>query len=261
MEPLSINNIYGHGFQRESLEYLHRAGFSYREHVSTYAGAQLLHFIDFYSCPCLECIEVTDRQVYLDFVPPGLVPYAPGISLVLAEGAEKTLQDYQEALSDWEPYLLHENYEGGQEEYLPGWNYLNFTRGLVPDTFIWITECEKPFPATYPKTSHLNQVTGITGLVFNLEESELTGLSELIGAPIKEGKMDLDEVSIYSRGGSPLEGKIPEKEFPLAAVILKADTLDFFQQLDPPLKEGSVLGEAAVQLETTPLCWDLMITS
>ena len=84
MNTLSLQNIYSHGYQSGDPDPLQELGFNYRPQVSTYAGAQTLRFIDFSSCPCLECIEVTDHQAYLDFIPPGMVPYSPGISLALA---------------------------------------------------------------------------------------------------------------------------------------------------------------------------------
>ena len=261
MNTLSLQNIYSHGYQGEDLDLLQGLGFSYRPQVSTYAGAQTLNFLDFSSCPCLECIEVTDHQAYLDFIPPGMVPYTPGISLALAEESQKNIQDFQLEFEDWGPYLLHENYEGGQEKYQPGWNYLNFTRSVIPDTYIWITECEKPFPATLPKTNHPNNVTGISGLVFDLEEEDLAGLSTLTGEPFREGKLDLGGVKIYTRESAPLSDGLPEKEFPLSAVILEAKTLDFFNQMGTPLTGCKVLGQPAVRITTPPQSWDLIITS
>lgn len=261
MNTLSLQNIYSHGYQGRDLDLLQQTGFCCRPQVSTYAGAQTLRFIDFSSCPSLECIEVTDHQAYLDFIPPGMVPYSPGISLALAEESQKSIQDFQVEFEDWEPYLLHENYEGNQEEYQPGWNYLNFTRSVIPDTFVWITECEKPFPATHPKTNHPNQVTGITGLVFDLEEGDLAGLSALTGQSFREGKLDLGEVKIYSREAAPLSESLPEKEFPLSALILEAKTLDFFNQMENPLTGCKVLGQPALRIKTPPQSWDLIITS
>lgn len=261
MNTLSLQNIYSHGYQGEDLDLLQGLGFSYRQQVSTYAGAQTLNFIDFSSCPCLECIEVTDHQAYLDFIPPGMVPYTPGISLALAEESQKSIQDFQSEFEDWGPYLLHENYEGGQEKYQPGWNYLNFTRSVIPDTYVWITECEKPFPATLPKTTHPNNVTGISGLVFDLEEGDLAGLSTLTGEPFREGKLDLGGVKIYTRESAPLSEGLPEKEFPLSAVILEAKTLDFFNQTETSLAGCKVLGQPAVRIKTPPQSWDLIITS
>ena len=260
-KSLSVNNIYGHGYEGYDLDSLAQAGFEFRPHVSVYAGAQQLRFIDFVTCPCLECIQVTDHQTYLKFVPPGMTPYAPGINLGLTEGSPKTIQDFQENFSAWEPYLLHENYEGDPEERQPGWNYLNFTKEVVPGTFIWITEFEEPLPASHPKTSHPNHVTGISGIIFDLDPKDLNNLADLTGLSIQKNSLDLDGLIVYSRKSSPLDEGLPKKEFPLSAVILSAESLDYFQRGDVPLKETSMGGKSAYHLESPPQSWDIYITS
>ena len=261
MTTLSINNIYGHGFQEKDLDYLRQVGFQFRQQDSTFAGAQQLRFIDFSICPCLEYIEVTNHQAYREFIPPGMIPYSLGINLGLAEGVKKSIQDFQKEFAAWDPYLLHENYEGDPEEYQPGWNYLNFTNGVIPDTFIWITECEEPYPATHPKTNHPNRVTGVTGLIFDLEEADLTGFSNLTDEPFQEGILGLEGVDIYTRDSSPLDESLPKKEFPLVAVILKADTLDYFTRFEPVLRSTTVRGQQAIWIESPQQSWDLIVTS
>ena len=259
--PLSVNNIYGHGFEGYDLDSLAQAGFQFRPQVSFFAGAQQLRFIDFISCPCLEFIEVTDHEAYLKFVPPGMTPYAPGINLGLTEGSSKSIHDFLEEFSTWEPYLLHENYEGDPEERQPGWNYLNFTHEVVPNTFIWITDFEEPYPASHPKTTHPNQVTGIHGIIFDLETKDLGKLEALTGHSFSDGVIDLDGLLVYSRESSPLEEGLPKKEFPLCAVILGAESLDYFQSRDVKLKETSVNNQLAYCLESPPQAWDIYITS
>ena len=259
--PLSVNNIYGHGYEGYDLDCLAQAGFQFRPHVSTFAGAQQLRFIDFTTCPCLECIQVTDHQAYLKFIPPGMTPYAPGINLGLPEGSLKTIQDFQKEFSAWEPYLLHENYEGDPEEWQPGWNYLNFTNEVVPGTFIWITEFEEPYPASHPKVSHPNHVTGISGIIFDLNKKDLNNLAALTGCSFHGNSLDLSGLKVYSRESSPLDEEPPKKEFPLSAVILQAESLDYFQQRDLALKETSIRGKKSYHLESPPQSWDIYITS
>ena len=261
MNSLTINNIYGHGYDGYDLEILAQAGFQIRPQVSTFAGAQKLRFVDFISCPCLEFIEVTDHQTYLDFVPPGMTPYTPGINLGLSENSPKTIQDYQEEFAEWEPYLLHENYNGDPEERLPGWNYLNFKREVVPGTFIWITEPEKPFPATNPKTKQPNQVIATTGMIFDLDEGELDHLAALVGVPFKDGILNLSGVKVYSKGSSPLDEPLPKKEFPLSVIILEAKDLGYFSREASGLKETTFQGQPSFYLETPPQSWDILITS
>ncbi|MDZ7843920.1 MAG: hypothetical protein U5K99_03850 [Anaerolineales bacterium] len=113
METLTIHNIFGHGYNREDLSRFQELGFILRPQGSSFAGAQELRYIDFTAGPCLKLIEVTDPEEYLSFVPPGMIPYEPGLNLALAENSPRPLSDYQERFQDWQPYLLHENYEGG----------------------------------------------------------------------------------------------------------------------------------------------------
>jgi hypothetical protein len=261
MNHLTINNVFGHGYQPNDLKNLERAGFQFRPQVSSFAGAQQLRFIDFLSCPCLEFILVTDQQTYLDFVPPGMVPFSPGINLGLAEDSSKTIRDFREEFAEWEPYLLHENYTGDQDQRQPGWNYLNFHQSVVPNTFAWITEVEEPYPATHPKTSHPNQAIGLTGLVFNLEDSDLERFSILVAQPIQNGFLELEGVKIYCSSSSPLDKEPREKHFSLTAVILQAENLDYFTRQDSPAKETTVQGKLAYLLETPPQSWDIYITS
>ena len=258
---LTINNIYGHGFESYDLDTLAQIGFHYRPKVSYFAGAQTLRFIDFLSCPCLELIEVSDRKAYLDFVPPGMTPYSPGINLGIADNSSKTIQDYQEEFASWEPYLLHENYDGDPEEFQPGWNYLNFRQEVVPGTFIWITEPDLPKPASNPKMVQPNRVIEISGVIFDLNEKEINRLATLVGSPFKDGILDLAGVNVYSKKSSPLDGPLPKKEFPLSAIILKAEDLSYFYREAEILGETTINNQPALCLETPPQSWTIYITS
>jgi threonine dehydrogenase-like Zn-dependent dehydrogenase len=59
-----------------------------------------------------------------------------------------------------------------------------------------------------------------------------------------------------------LAGKIrvPEKQFPLAAIVIKAESIDFFRDKDD-VKVFEYLSKPAVHIETTDLSWDLIVTT
>lgn len=114
MKPLAFQNIFGRGFEPSNLERYRSLGFALRPQASDFAGAQHLRFIDFTAGPCLELGQDTHRKAYQGFVPLGMVPYAPGLNLVLQEGAQVQLDTYHERFTSWGPYRLHENYQGGQ---------------------------------------------------------------------------------------------------------------------------------------------------
>jgi hypothetical protein len=260
MIPLNLNNIFGHGYQEQDLEMFRNAGFIFRAGPASYAGAQQLHFIDFLSGPCLELIEVADPAVYESFTPPGMIPYAPGLNFGVPEGHPGAIQDFERIFAEWEPYLLHENYEGGQEEHQPGWNYLNFKHTVVPGTFTWITEFDQPYPASHPRTTHPNGVQGIAGLVFDLDPEELEDLEKLTAQPVREGVLDQNEMPVYCRGGIELDPPPSGKQFPLTAVLLQGSDPGLFEDLDLNLQKLKVNGQPALRLETPARSWEVIIT-
>ena len=261
MNPLSLNNIFGHGYEEEHFTAFKQAGFTFRSQNSSFAGAQHLHFIDFQNPPCLELIEVSDHQVYRDFVPPGMEPYAPGLNLRIPEQSQPSIETLRVRFAHWEPYLLHENYQGGQEEHQPGWNYLNFRQPLMPGVFIWVTEFEPPYPATHPRTTHTNTVSRVSGMIFDLPADHFTNLSALIEQPVRRGVLDLNGIQLFSRDAARLDRPLPEKVFPLSAVVLEAETLEFFLAMDPRPAQLTYQGKQAVWITTPPRCWDLLVTT
>lgn len=261
MNSLSIQNIFGHGYQQQDLERYQDLGFRFRDQESSFAGSQQLHFINFQHPPCLEFIRVKDHQVYRDFVPPGMEPYAPGVNLCLAEDADLSIETLRIRYAHWEPYLLHENYEGGEDERRPGWNYLNFKQPLLPGTFVWVTGFEPPFPATHPKVDQPNTIKGIQSLIFNIEAEQFDRLSALTGQPIKEGILSINNVKLFSRTAAPIDEPFPEKIFSLAFVVLQAASLDPFLSLDPAPRQVEFGSQRAVWITNPPRSWDLLVTS
>jgi hypothetical protein len=232
---LTISNIYGHGFDAAACAKLEALGFCIRPQVSRYMGAQICRFVDFETGPALELIEIDNTQEYLDFIPPGMVPYCPGISLLLPEN--ESISPYERTFQHMEPYSLHVNYDGSNDPGKPGWNYLNFKTPLLPDTFIWLTACDQPKPTSHHETSHSNGITGIVGLVFSLDMNELVPLASLV-----------QDVKIWS-----CEEVTPpsNKEFPLVAVVLSAPNI--------PQPNTTFRLRPALHIETNPRSWDLIL--
>ena len=78
------------------------------------------------------------HDAYLDFVPKGMIPYCPGVALVVPPESVATSEEYSRAFSDLGPYLHHVTYDASENEG-PGWNYLHFKKQIVADTFVWLT--------------------------------------------------------------------------------------------------------------------------
>ncbi|MBI4901467.1 MAG: hypothetical protein HY829_13460 [Actinobacteria bacterium] len=254
---LTIGNIYGHGFDRSQLARLEALGFVFRPEASTYMGSQVCHFLDFPVGPSLELVEVTDQPDYESFVPPGMEPYCPGISLVVDGGSPAAFDAYERDFATLGPYRLHVPYRAGTGSEAPGWHYLNFARPVVPGTFVWLTAFDesKPIPAT--RTRHANGVRAISGLVFDLDCAGLASLSRLAGQPLVSGELQIGDVAVTA-----VEAGATGRQFPLRAVVLKADNLDGFA---PDLRSDDaparVMGRATRCIETNPSSWDLWITT
>ncbi len=256
---LSISNIYGHGFDEAGLAAFEALGFRRRPTPSTYMGAQDCYFIDFAQGPALELIVVTDDAAYRDFVPPGMVPYCPGISIVVPDGSPAALADYEAAFRALDPYRLHVPYRDDTGPAAPGWHYLNFAAPLVPDTFIWLTAFDAPRPAPARQTTHPNGVQGVVGLVFDGPPGDLSALARLAGVPC-DGPLTLGGVAVWPRAALADVPPSTGKAFPLSLLVLRAPDLGAFADR-AHARPASFEGRPAVLIELNPLCWDLLITA
>jgi hypothetical protein len=256
---LRIGSLYAHGYSSEELDRIQRLGFSLRPAPSAYAGAQSLRFIDFADGPALELIHVLDQRAYADFVPPGMAPHCPGISVVVDSGPSAMLDDYQAAHRAWKPYCLHVDNEGGSDAATPGTDYLNFEKPLVEKTFIYLTEFQNPAPERPSPPTHPNAATHVSGLVFDLPGQALAPLFNLFGQNPSDGTPALGDLSIHTEVHVPDEIRKRNKPFPLVAVVVatRAD------EARPGQEVSAIrwLGKQARLAEMNPLSWDLILTT
>ncbi len=257
---LTISNVYGHGYDEVQIRRLRSLGFEFREQVSRFAGSQLLRFVDFPVGPALEFIEVEDESEYRGFLPTGMTPYCPGISLLLAQDSPGTIADFQHQYQEWGPNSRHVNYDGSDDPDGPGWNYLNFDVPVVRDTFVYLSQPEEPKPVHKVAARHSNTAKQVIELVFNLEEGELRKLARLIGAEIGGGETSAGGVRILSSDATAGEISLPEKRFPLAAIVVLAESLDFFQGRED-VEAFEYFAKPSVHIETTGSSWDLIVTT
>jgi len=250
---LTVGNVYGHGFDSGQITMLEALGFALRPGVSAYAGSQLCRFLDFEIGPSLELIEVTDNSDYESFVPPGMEPYGPGISLVVEDGSPSRLDGYERDFASLEPYRLKVPYQGAGG---PGWHYLNFAEPVLPGIFVWLTALDAPKPVVARTTAHANGVRGVVGLVFACTEEELENVARLAGETIGRRPLRVGGITLLTTGPGSGSGR-----FPLRAVVLRADSLDAFGATAPSTEATRALGRPAVRLETNPLSWDLWLTT
>jgi len=257
---LTINDIYGHGYGEAQIERLCSLGFKIRDQVSRFAGSQLLRFIDFSKRPSLEFIEVENESEYFDFLPKGMVSYCPGIGLLIPQSSSKDISDFQRTFQVWGCNSRHANYDGSDEPDKPGSNNLNFDVPVVKDTFVYLTKLDDPKPVRKVVSDHPNTAKQVIGLIFDLDKEKLVKLANLTGVEIVGGGMDLDGVQIWS--SNALVGKIgiPKKRFPLAAIVVKAESIDFFREKEEA-KIFEYWSKPTAYIQTTELSWDLIVTT
>ncbi len=257
---LTISNVYGHGYDDVQIARLRSLGFEFRERVSRFPGSQLLRFVDFPVGPALEFIEVEDESEYLRFLPAGMTPYCPGISLLLAPDSPITMDEMRHQYLEWGPNSRHVNYDGTDDPYGPGWNYLNFDVPVVRDTFVYLSQPEDPKPVSPVAARHPNTAEQVIGLMFNVEARELFKLADLIGSEAAGGEIAAGGVGIISCEAMAGEISLPEKRFPLAAIVVQAESLEFFQGRED-VETFDYLAKPAVHIETTDSSWDLIVTT
>lgn len=257
---LNIGNIYGHGFAPEAVKAIEAAGFALRPGFSRFDGAQLCRFLDFEEGPSLELIEVEDPKAYLDFVPLGMKPYSPGISLVVPEWAERDFPFFEKRFSGLRPYRLHANYDGTHAKGRPGWNYLNFALPVIRDTFVWLTQLDEPRPRRPPILSHPNGARGVRGLVFDLDESKLKRLASLAETPLVGGAVDVDGVFVWGRQATRSMPRGQKKIFPLTAVVVETNGLDAVSKGVAHGHETTFGEHEAIHVATNDLSWDVVLT-
>jgi hypothetical protein len=256
---ITLGSVYGHGFGRKEISELQRRGFALRPQVGRYPGTQVLRFVDFGRGPALEFIEVTDPAAYAAFVPKGMVPYSPGISLVLPPHSRERLDDLALRFPLCRPYHHHVNYDGTQGPRKPGWNYLNFGIPLVRDTFIWVTSLDEPRPSLPPILNHPNGAIRMWGLCLDVETAELRTLAGLVGGKVEDGVLRVGETIVWTKRALHHAPAFEGKQFPLVAVVLEARDLT-----SPALRTRGVdrtqfLDRPAIRIRTNALSWDLVV--
>lgn len=257
---LVIGNIFGHGFGQAQVEAVVRAGFAVRAQPARYAGTQVCRFIDFEDGPALELIEVEDPKAYLDFVPNGMKPYEPGISLIVPEWAERDLADFDRRHTMFDPYRLHVAYDGSEDPAKPGWNYLNFATPLLPGVFVWLTKLDPPEPRRPLVLHHPNGAVGVSGLVFDGTADCLRHLGRVAETEPQNGTLVIEGVTLWPRTSLRDVPRIAGKVFPLLAVVLETPDL---AAVPKGLREAHTVtfdGRPAVHVPTNDLAWDLLLT-
>ncbi len=257
---LVISSVYGHGYGKEEIAAVEGAGFTFRSQVSRYAGSQVCHWLDFDDGPSLELVEVEDNKAYVDFVPLGMPPYSPGISVVVPEWAERDLSYFETKHASLRPYRVHVPYDGSPDPRKPGWNYLNFALPVVRGLYIFLTLPDEPAPRRPAPPRHPNGARRVRGLVIDGDEKDLARLQNISESEFVDGGLAIDGVRVWPRTAFESLPRLGRKVYPLLAVVLEV-----FDLADLPrnVREGhdaTFRGRPAVHLPQNDLFGDLVIT-
>jgi hypothetical protein len=255
---VSLGTLYAHGYSSVELERIRSLGFALRPTAGTFAGAQSLRFIDFAQRPSLELIQVKDSLEYDRFVPAGMTPYCPGISLIVEPGSPTTLDDYAASYQQWSPYHLDVEEAGDGAGLRTATHYLNFATPLVERTFIYLTQYANPPPALAAPV-HPNRASRVAGLVFDLPRDSLSALLSLTGVGTGEAPLANGSIEIFAREHIPSRLKDRRKTFPLVAVLVKTTSSDDWPQGDHTVIPW--FGQPALLCEMNPLSWDMLLTT
>ena len=256
---LVIGNIYGHGFQAADVAAIQAAGFAVRTHDSNPDRTRVCRFIDFEDGPALELIAVEDPRGYLDSVPDGMPPYAPGFSLIVPHWAERDLSAFEARHAMFRPYALHAAYDGSGDASRPGWNHLAFATPLLPGVFIWLTQLDEPQPRRPLVPRHPNGATGVRGIVVDGGEACLRNVARVAEVEPVEGAVTIEGVTLWPRACLDDVPRISGKAFPLLAIVVETPDLTNLPREVREKAAASFDSRPAVHLRTHDLAWDLLI--
>lgn len=257
---LVIGNIYGHGFGRDEAAAIERAGFAVRAQPSRRAGGTVSRFVDFEEGPALELVEVDNPRAYLDAVPDGMMPYAPGVSLIVPSWAERDLSDFARRHAVFRPYPTHAAYDGSGDTSSPGWNHLNFATPLIPGVFAWLTQLDDPQPRKPAAPRHPNGAVGVRGIIVEGKAGCLRNLARVAEVEVMNDSVTIEGVTLWPSASLEDVPRISGKAFPLLAVVIDLPDLN---SVPRDVREGhttSFDARPAVRIPTNDLAWDLVLT-
>ena len=187
-----------------------------------------------------------------------------GLSFRANEPLEGYFKTCEKRLTHLEPIFIHRNYswKTNSEDRLPGWNYLNFEKRVLPKTEFWITEFQNREVGNKVRTGvnlfreHPNTANTLVGVVFRQEG--VAPLLQILGAEPNTQRVILGAhgVTLYFDGDDIL----PEvKEGSVQALILQADDRNEFSRvsgLEPTLR---VTDADAFHIKRVPYKFDILI--
>lgn len=194
----------------------------------------------------------------------------PGLSLRSDEALLRIFETSRAQLAGYEPWFEHRSRRWQEDPSGPGWNYLQFRRGLVPGCNLWITEYEAhdpqaPRPSASEIPPHANTADRFLGALLHAPEPELRGLRQLLAAAEeRDGALVLPGCGTLwiagARDGPELLAGLAQKQTPLAAVVLRCSSLERFCEVARPDYVIPWRGQRAAGIRLGRNQWDILVT-
>lgn len=249
-KKIFIDHCYNVDQGHKFLKKLEKLGFILDKNMMEHPGKAYCRFIIFKG-------ENPRNRYYLEFVSIGRggTPFTtPGLSL----GIEFNLKGFYKKINKTIPgEFIHKNYEWkkNNEDYLPGWNFLDFKKPIIKNIHTWFTEYEPSGKRKKPQiVKHKNSVENLHGIILTLSLSSKKKLETLLNTKIKSNNIFKDGVHLYIQ-----DGKTDRFE----SIILNSN--NFSNSLKSIGRSGkivSALGEEMIQIsapKSKVLNWNILI--
>lgn len=253
---------------------LSKLGFATDDHFVDHPGIRS-RFLAFSAHPAaakagartqyLEFCEILDRRLALTTAPGSLPDFWPQFSL-RSQNLKHWFKEHESTLAAFQPVYVHRAYDwqNGDSEDKPGWNFLQFHKQHFGCGGFWITEYEKRPDAIAqepePIPLHPNGARHLRGLVLS-DAVDLSCLRSLVSlTPTPTGFAFPDGFFLDLIPQSEVRETFRGKKTDILAVVLSCATL---QAATPFLSNGwqqHVFRDSkALRFQQKELQWDLIL--
>lgn len=197
------------------------------------------------------------RPQYLEYSRVNEKSLAPRLSLNTDSSLEEIFKEKQPTFKKFEIEFIHRNYDWTTDKAkrLPGWNFLNFQKDIVPGVGVWVTEYEPSGRADSKRQNitHKNTAFEIAGMLWSVSPDEVRNFELLTGKKAKNREIELDDgTKIW------LDAAMTGKSHNFSAMVLRCHSLDDFIEYARPDETSNLFGQKAAVIKQSPNCWDIM---
>lgn len=193
---------------------------------------------------------------YLEFIHQTKGAGRAGLSFRTAKGNLKGFYQRLQRSSRLDMEYVHRNYDWqkGEDEYRPGWNFLNFPKSTPKNLWVWITEYEKSTQRKKRITlPHKNQALAVVGIEFQVSLRDRKFFECLLGGSLEHGVVLACGTKLYFRDA---------KRTRQTAVAVAMKDLDRLNQAKHGFTLTSFAGAPALRIKNpAPKMWDILLVN